>query len=472
LSEKQEYLRKLSAVDEVLTLPEIAELLEIHPRGLVVDAVRTIINELRETILSLEDPSQLEGLKLEAEDLIPLVKKLVQEVTTFSQRRVINATGVIVHTNLGRSILPQEAVEAMAMAARSYTNLEYDLSQGQRGSRQAHITGLLTTLTGSEAALVVNNNAAAVLLVLSALAQDREVVVSRGELVEIGGGFRIPEIMRQSGARLVEVGTTNKTRVEDYRKAITSETALLLKVHTSNFKIVGFAQEVSLQELVGLAREFGLPVMYDLGSGVLTQLDVRGFEQEPQVKDCVKAGADIVTFSGDKLLGGPQAGVILGRKDLVERVKEHSLARAVRIDKISLAALEAVLRLYFDLTRAVQEIPTLAMICRPYEELKAEAEALKEILTHEVGQKIAFSVEDEVSRVGGGALPLLELKTAALALFPKDMSAPEMERRLRLSHPPVIARIKEDRILIDFRTLLPPDRDDLVKVIKEISFGD
>lgn len=472
MSEKQEYLRKLSAVDEVLALPEVTELLEIHPRGLVVDAVRTIINELRETILSLEDLSQLEDLKLEAEDLIPLVKKLVQEVTTFSQRRVINATGVIVHTNLGRSILPDEAIEAIAMAARSYTNLEYDLSQGHRGSRQTHVTGLLTTLTSSEAAMVVNNNAAAVLLVLTALAQAREVIVSRGELVEIGGGFRIPEIMRQSGVRLVEVGTTNKTRIEDYRKAITPETALLLKVHTSNFKIVGFAQEVSLQELVCLATEFGLAVMYDLGSGVLTQLDVRGFEQEPQVRDCVKAGADVVTFSGDKLLGGPQAGVILGRKDLVERVKEHPLARAVRIDKISLTALEAVLRLYFDPARAVQEIPTLAMICRPYEELKAEAEALKEILTHEVSQKIAFSVEDEVSRIGGGALPLLELETAALALFPKDMSAPEMERRLRLSQPPVIARIKEDRILIDFRTLLPPDRDDLVKVIKEISSGD
>jgi L-seryl-tRNA(Ser) seleniumtransferase len=376
-------------------------------------------------------------------------------------RTVINATGVIVHTNLGRSPLSKSVVDRIARAALSYSNLEYDIERGGRGERNAHLRSLMEELTGAEAALAVNNNAAAVLLALSGLAAGREVIVSRGELIEIGGSFRIPDIMARSGAVLREVGTTNRTHPRDYVQAINESTALILKVHPSNYRIEGFTREVDLDELVAIGREKGVPTMMDLGSGCLVDLSQYGLPGETTVQEVVAKGVDLVTFSGDKLLGGPQAGILAGRADLIERLRTNPLARALRMDKLTLAALEATLEEYTRAGGPVGGVPALAMITRSAEELGQVAERLAKEIRDRIGQRADVSVEQGAGRVGGGALPMGELPGPRVVVRPRNMSAGRLEERLRLADPPMVTLVKEDAVHIDPRTLLH-DQQDLI----------
>src|SRR3954464_15186764 len=371
---------------ELRDLPSVDELVRGLDDPLAVDAARAVLDHARAEIRAGSDPGDL-GARLERE---------LRAMRSPSLRRVLNATGVVIHTNLGRAPLAEEAIERVVETARGYSNLELDLSSGTRGSRQDHVAGLLRRLTGAEAALVVNNNAAAVLLALAALGEGREVVVSRGELIEIGDGFRIPDVLTRSGARLVEVGSTNRTRAKDYDKAVGPDTALLLRVHQSNFRVVGFTELPRLEELAAVARRHGVPLVDDLGSGVLVELP-----GEPSAKESLAAGADLVCFSGDKLLGGPQAGIVVGRADLVEQLRRHPLQRAMRADKLTLAALEGTLGLYLDPERAVREVPVLRMLDEPMEGARARAER--------VAAAVGGEVEETVGRVGGGALPLSEL---------------------------------------------------------------
>ena len=449
--DKNRLLRSLPKVDEVLRQPAVAAL-EL-PQSVITDLVRESIDGLRREILS----GDLQALP-SAEELCACICQRAQAAAKPSLRPVINATGITLHTNLGRACLSERAVEAAAAAARRYSTLEYDLESGERGSRYSHVEKLLCKITGSEAAMVVNNNAAAVLLILSALGKGGEVITSRGELVEIGGSFRIPEIMEQCGCRLREVGATNKTHIYDYERAIGAETCALLKVHTSNFKIMGFTESVPLEDLVWLGEKYDLPVIEDLGSGSLCDLERYGLHGEPTVMDSVRAGVDIISFSGDKLLGGPQAGIIIGRKTMIDMLKKHPLARAVRLDKMTLAALEATLSSYLDLTRAEREIPTLAMLAVKPETLKAKADALlAKILAC---GPVKAEVIPEQDQVGGGSVPTQLLDTYAVAIDPVSCSVDGLEERLRLGgETPIVGRIVRDRYLLDVRTLFEEDFD-------------
>ncbi|MBI3089053.1 MAG: L-seryl-tRNA(Sec) selenium transferase [Candidatus Tectomicrobia bacterium] len=455
---KSEHLRRLPAVDEILRHPLVAEQAGGLPHRLLVAAVREAIEAARQRILQAVSPDQ--AGERESAALAGEVVARLRQVRHPQLRRVINATGVILHTNLGRSVLAEEAMQAIQRTAASYTNLEYDLQAGERGERYEHLRALLRRLAGAEDALVVNNNAAAVLLSLQALAQGREVIVSRGELVEIGGSFRIPEIMALSGALLREVGTTNKTRLADYEGAIGPHTALLLKVHPSNFRVVGFAEEVPPAELAALGRRRNLPVMVDLGSGSFLS-GLPG--DEPTVPDVVAAGADLVCFSGDKLLGGPQAGIIVGARDLLRRLQRHPLTRAVRVDKLTLAALEATLRLYLDEARARRHVPTLRLLTLTPEELAVLAKELAKRLREVLDSRFTIELAETTSAPGGGSLPTLELPTTAVALRCDSLGSAAIERHLRGGEPPVIARVRHDVVLLDVRTLLPDDLSDLVR---------
>jgi L-seryl-tRNA(Ser) seleniumtransferase len=424
-------LRDLPSVDEVLRDERLAG----EPREFVVAAARVVLERAREEIKAGGDPG-------------PVVERVAAELARArrpSLRRVLNATGVLVHTNLGRAPLAEAALARVAEVGAGYSNLEYSLEQGKRGSRQDHLAGLLSRLTGAEAALVVNNNAAAVLLALAALAEGREVVVSRGELIEIGDGFRIPDVLARSGARLVEVGTTNRTRAGDYEQAIGSETAVLLRVHQSNFRIVGFADVPRLEELAAVARTHELPLVDDLGSGALARVG-----DEPTPAESLRAGADLVCFSGDKLLGGPQAGIVVGRAGLVELLRRHPLQRALRADKLTLAALEGTLALALDPSTR-DEIPVLRMLHEPLERVRARAERLAEL--------VGAEVENTVARVGGGALPLAELPSAACAVE-ESLAEP-----LRLGEPPVVAVVRDGRTLLDCRTLTDAEAEEVAAVV-------
>lgn len=454
----QSGLRQIPSINELLSRPAVQALLARWPRAAVVEALRDLTAELRASLQGAGEEKEAaeggeEALRV-LEDAAALSTELVRRLTARNLKRVINATGVVLHTNLGRAPLPREALAALEEVGLYYSNLEYDLEAGGRGSRHAHVEKLLCRLTGAEAALVVNNNAAAVLLCLDTLAVGREVIVSRGELVEIGGSFRIPEVMARTGARLVEVGTTNKTHPRDYEEAITSETALLLKVHPSNFRVVGFTREVAREELVEVGRRHGLPVMEDLGSGVLVDLAPLGLPPEPTVQKSVAAGLDLVTFSGDKLLGGPQAGIIVGRADLIGRLAKNPLARALRIDKLTLAALEATLRLYLTPELALQRIPTLALLAEPEEGVRARAEELARLLRAAGAEEWAeIEIVADPSEAGGGALPTASLAGWAVALSPRGERVEEVERRLRTGSPPVVARIQQDRLFLHLRTV-------------------
>jgi L-seryl-tRNA(Ser) seleniumtransferase len=386
-------------------------------------------------------------------------------------RRVVNATGVVIHTNLGRSILAEEAVVAVADGCRHYSNLEMDLATGQRGSRYAHVEKLLCSLTGAEAGLVVNNNAAAVLLVLDTLAKGREVVVSRGQLVEIGGSFRIPEVMKKSGAVLREVGATNRTHLRDYEEVIGPDTAMLMKVHTSNYRIIGFHKEVELPELVALGRERNLPVYEDLGSGNLFDFSPYGFMPEPTVQQVLKSGVDVVTFSGDKLLGGPQAGVIAGRAEYIARIKKNQLNRALRIDKMTLAALEATLRLYLDPEKARRAVPTLAMITAGSEELRDRARSLKRKLRSVLGDLAAVSTRAGFSRVGGGSFPEQDLPTTLVGVAPMGMDVEALRQGLLNTDVPVIGRVEDGVFCLDPRTLTAQEYGLVAGALKAVLTG-
>jgi L-seryl-tRNA(Ser) seleniumtransferase len=426
-------LHELPSVDELVRHARLAD----EPQHLAVEAARAALARAREEIKAGQYPG----------DLVERAVRELESARAPSLRRALNATGVIVHTNLGRAPLPEAALERALEVGRSYSNLEYDLTAGGRGSRQDHVASVLRRLTGAEGALVVNNNAAAVMLALAALAEGHEVLVSRGELIEIGDGFRIPEVLARSGARLREVGTTNRTRAADYEGAIGPETAALLRVHQSNFRVVGFTEQPSLRELAAVSRRHGLPLVDDLGSGVLVHL-----EDEPSAKESLADGADLVCFSGDKLLGGPQAGVVVGRADLVERLRRHPLQRALRADKLTLAALEGTLGLYLDPERAAREVPVLRMLHEPAEAARARAERL--------AAAVGGEVEETVARVGGGALPLSELPSFACAV------AEELAPQLRAAEPPVIGVLRDGRLLLDCRTLTDPEAEEVAAAVQ------
>jgi L-seryl-tRNA(Ser) seleniumtransferase len=440
-----------------------------HPHSpLLLEAVRSVLERKRRQILSATSDDELAAIDVRTEALTAEVAAWLMRAHQPQFRRVINATGVILHTNLGRALLSPAAVANVALLASHYSNLEYDLERGQRGDRYVAVVGLLRRLTGAEDALVVNNNAAAVLLALQALAAGREVVVSRGELIEIGGSFRIPDIMRSSGALLHEVGTTNKTHLADYRNAISERTALLLKVHTSNYRIVGFTEAVPREALVQLGSESQLPVMEDLGSGNLVDLAAYGLEQEPRVSAVVRAGVDVVTFSGDKLLGGPQAGILVGKKRQLEVLKRHPLNRALRIDKMTLAALEATLRHYIDPAAAVREIPTLRMITTPQQEVNRRARRLLRQLKGAIGGDWSVSVEADVSEVGAGALPLTKIPTRVIRVRSVRMSATEVEQSFRQQDPAVLGRIQQDAFLLDMRMVQDDELFEVVQAFQRV----
>jgi L-seryl-tRNA(Ser) seleniumtransferase len=451
VKERSELFRMIPAVDRLLNSPGLLEVSARYPRSLVLKAINQVLDEIRRRILSGEGFDDSSMLSLE--NVSHHVREKLANLSRPSLRPVINATGIVVHTNLGRSILSERALSKFRPIAGGYSNLEYDLAQGKRGSRYTHVEGILKEITGAEAAMVVNNNAAAVLLSLDTLAKGREVVVSRGQLVEIGGSFRIPEVMRKSGAKMVEVGTTNKTHLRDYEEVIGPDTALLLKVHTSNFQVIGFTEEVPTPELVNLGRKYSIPVMEDLGSGCFVDFSRYGLNKEPMVQEVLADGADLVTFSGDKLLGGPQAGVILGQANLVEAIRKNQLNRALRIDKLTLLAMEETLRLYRDEGTAIREIPTLKMICQPYKRMKTKAEKLLKITGSLKSPNFDLHLSEGESKVGGGALPLLVIPTCLLRIIPKKLSAHAIEAWFRSYDPPIIGRVEKEHVLFDVRTI-------------------
>ncbi len=461
MAEKERLLSQIPAVH--LVAEELAQRHPGHPAVFYTRAARRATEGLRREILA----GRLR--ELSAEIVHRVAEESLEEVLRPSLRPVLNATGVVVHTNLGRAPLAEEALEAILSVARGYSNLEYRLSEGRRGSRYEHVEGLLRELTGAEAALVVNNNAAAVLITLNTLARGKEVVVSRGELVEIGGSFRMPEVMAWAGCRLREVGTTNRTHLRDYEEAINEETALLMKVHKSNYALVGFTKEVSGAELAELAHKYGLPVVEDLGSGCLVDFSRYGVRKEPTVQEIVRTGVDIVTFSGDKLLGAPQAGIIVGRRELVERIRSNPLNRALRIDKLTLAGLEATLRLYLDEGLAREHIPVLSMILMPAREVRRRALRLKRMLSRAGLPGFSFRVVPTVCRTGGGALPLADLPSFAVAVESDRLSPEELHARLRTTDPPLVGRIEEERFLLEVRTLFPEDFPLVVRALKQVA---
>ena len=464
--DRQEYLSKIPKVDNILSVSDTKKLLEKFPRNIVVEAIRTVLHELRRSINEATE-EELGSITIEEDELIPIISKLVEKIMTPSLRKVINATGVIIHTNLGRAPLSGQALDSLKKLSEGYSNLEYDLIKGRRGDRQIHVSALLTTITNAEDAMVVNNNAAAVLLALNSLANGQEVIISRGQLIEIGGSFRIPDVISSSGAIIREVGTTNKTRLSDYQKAITDETAIILRAHTSNYRIVGFAEQVSLSDLVKLGHQYNIPIMDDLGSGVLLELGVEGFEDEPTVKSSVEAGADVITFSGDKLLGGPQAGIILGKSELVEKMRTNPLARALRVDKMILVALETTLRLYLNPKMARSQIPVIQMITCPIGKVARMSRSIEGRLKEELGNKCDIDIKKDYSKVGGGALPLLDLETRVVTLSPNTISSDKLALKLRSLSVPIIVRIDKDMLIIDPRTLLPGEDEIVVNLVKE-----
>jgi L-seryl-tRNA(Ser) seleniumtransferase len=461
-TEQAELLRQIPSVDELLAQPRLKALAGRVDRGMLVEVIRAALADLRSRIAG---DRNVTVISLGPESLEEHIANEVERILARSLQPVINATGVILHTNLGRAPLSATVLEEFRRTATQYTNLEYDLAAGARGKRDVHTAHLLERLTGAEAAIVVNNCAAAVLLVLASLAKGGEVIVSRGELIEIGDGFRIPEIMAESGAALREVGTTNRTRVADYENAIGDKTRLLLRVHPSNFTISGFAQKPSLEELVALSRRSGLPLMEDLGSGCLVELSESGIS-EPVVRQSTDAGVSIVTFSGDKLLGGPQAGIIAGKKELVTRVRRHPLFRALRVDKLTIAALEATLGAY--LRAAWDEIPAQRMIRTSAQEIKRRAENfLRELRPELPVDEVEVEIVEGTSLAGGGSTPTQSLPTKLIRIASARYSAAKLEERLRGAPAgiSVIARVEEDRLVLDLRTVFPEQEPLLVKTL-------
>ena len=457
----KQLLSQIPAINKILLLDEVKSLIQEYSEVGVKSAIKNYIDEIKQEILN-EELHEVPSL----EKIVEVVTQIVKSEDKNSLRRVINATGTILHTNLGRSLLSQKIKENIESVAFNYSNLEFDIDNKKRGSRYVHLIDIIKKLTGAEDVLVVNNNAAAVLLTLNTLVKDKEIVVSRGELVEIGGAFRIPEIIKLSGGTPVEVGTTNKTHLKDYENAITDNTGALLKVHTSNYKIVGFTKEVSNEEISYLARENELVSINDLGSGQFVDFSKYGLPYEPTVKEVLESGIDIVTFSGDKLLGGPQAGIIVGKKEYIEQMKKNQLTRALRVDKMTLAALEATLKLYLDEKEALEHIPTLHMILLSKERLFAKAEVLKTRLS-DLDFKI--TVAEDKAEVGGGSYPASYLDSVVVKLEHPRLSATDIERRLLEVEIPIITRIKDNELIFDMRTLRTREFDLVKQALIEVA---
>ena len=453
----QDLLRKLPAVDTLLEQISNDRNYSEVPRSILINSIRKSTGELRDAIRS--NPAGFSESELAPSTIHKRIYEKIKAAMSENLRYLINATGVVVHTNLGRSLLAQDAARHVMEAATRYSNLEFDLATGKRGSRYTAVEDILCEISGAEAGMVVNNNAAAVLLALDTLAKDREVIVSRGELVEIGGAFRIPDIMAKSGGILKEVGTTNRTHLRDYEQAINEKTGLLLKVHTSNFAIVGFSASVSLEDMVALGSNHGLPVMEDLGSGTFIDFKKHGLMKEPTVQESIAAGVDVVTFSGDKLLGGPQGGILLGSKQIMDKIKKNPLTRALRIDKLSLAALETTLRFYRDEATAITAIPTLYMLTSPLSHIQEKAEQLYRKLSGIGDVRLNTNLIDSVSKAGGGSFPLLEIPTRCVTIRIDGMSASKIDMRLRKNSPPVIGRIEDEAFIMDMRTVMTDEID-------------
>ena len=449
------YYKMIPKVDEILEDKMVRKALETMPRSTILDSIREKTDEIRNLVKAGEDPDRIKDkIRNLPQDVLEIAKKK----DSYKLRPVVNATGVVIHTNLGRSPINGEILDHMREVATGYSNLEYNLEEGSRGSRYSHLEEIVAKITGAESAMVVNNNAAAVLLVLSTLARGKEVIVSRGELIEIGGAFRVPDVMAQSGATLVEVGTTNKTHLRDYQEAITEDTGAIMKVHTSNYRIMGFTSAVESDELNLLTRENKIPLIEDLGSGVLIDLSKYGITYEPTVMDSLKNGVDIVTFSGDKLLGGPQAGIIVGKSEYIERMKKNPLTRAFRVDKFTISALEATFRYYLDEKNAREKIPTLRMLTYPLETLDEMAkELLGRLRAAGVDRKVILTVEDDFSEVGGGSLPMEKLPTKCVVVDLGEKSTSRFEEMLRSNQIPVISRVYKDRVYFDVRTITKDD---------------
>lgn len=452
---------KLPKVDEILEDIKIVNLVEKSSRKTVVETIREELERVRKKINN--EICDEESLNIETEKLVDNIVFNVNEKERNNLRRVINGTGVVIHTNLGRSLLSKSAVEHLNEISTNYSNLEFDLETNGRGIRYSHVEEIIKKITGAEAAVVVNNNAAAVILTFKAMCEGREVITSRGELVEIGGSFRIPEVMEQSGVKLVDVGATNRTHLKDYEKAITEETGALLKVHTSNYKILGFTSSVDLESLVELGNQRGIPVIEDLGSGVLVDLSKYGLGHEPTVQESIEKGVDIVTFSGDKLLGGPQAGIIIGKKKYIDMMKTHPLNRALRIDKTTLASLESTLRHYLD-EDTIREIPTMHMLTMSIKEIENRAKLLLEEINKKVGSepKLNFEIKDDYSKVGGGSMPLEQIPTKCIVISSEDFSMTNLEQGLRKFDTPIITRLYKDNVFIDLRTIRDSDIEKIV----------
>ncbi|MFZ3056535.1 MAG: L-seryl-tRNA(Sec) selenium transferase [Smithella sp.] len=465
---KKEMLKKLPKIDEVLLILEKQNIYDLAPRDIVKETCRKVVQDLRDKIVNAQKKQSAESCP-DAVAVAQEVEKSIKGLYRYSLRRVVNATGVILHTNLGRAPLCPEALQRIMEVGKSYSNLEFDLVKGERGQRYDHVSSLICALTGAEDALIVNNNAAAVLLVLNTLADKKEAIVSRGELIEIGGEFRIPEIMKKSASKLREVGTTNRTRLGDYEKAVNDKTGLIMKVHTSNFRIVGFTEEADIESLVELGKNRGIPVMDDLGSGCLIDLDQYGLQHEPTVRETLVTGIDVVTFSGDKLLGGPQAGIIVGKKEVLAKIKKNPLNRALRIDKFTLAALEATLMHYLNPAQAVKKLRALKALTEPVTAVKKHAEKLITKLQEENFDSLKFTLREDFAAAGGGSLPTQKIPTVLVAVKNKKMTANKMEEKLRQLDVPVIVRVDKDEILLDLRTVAEDDFAFIIEGLKQIT---
>lgn len=458
---KKDLLRKLPKIDQMLNEIVVQEQLKSTSRKIVIDALRKSIDNYRNLILK----EQI--VKFEDKDILREFLNAINEFKGSNFKKLINATGVIIHTNLGRSILSKEALDNVVNVAQNYSNLEYDLESGQRGSRYSHVEELIKNVTGAEAALVVNNNAAGIMLALNTLCKDKEAIVSRGQLVEIGGSFRVPDVMAFSGASLVEVGTTNRTHLYDYENAISENTGVFLKVHTSNFKILGFTEGVDLDSLVKLSLKNSIPIIEDIGSGTLIDFSKYGFMYEPTVQESLKCGVDVVTFSGDKMLGGPQAGIIVGKKKYIDKMKRNQLTRALRIDKMTLAALEGTLKYYMDEKEAVDKIPTLNMMLSDKEKQKKRAQRLRRKLKSNTN-KFEFMIDYDYSMVGGGSMPTERIPTCIIKVKNDEIKPEELEAKLRNNKIPIIVRVSNDEVIMDLRTIFDRDFDIIVETFKNI----
>lgn len=450
MTNKKELLKTLPKIDVLLENDKIKSNTKVG-RSIITDSLRETIDLYRKGIL------EEKITEYNLDDILEDANTLIKKKSSMNLRRVINGTGTVLHTNLGRAVLPKSAAEAVVSVVSGFNNLEFDIEKGERGSRYSHVESLICKITGAEAALVVNNNAAAVMLALSTVCKGKEAIVSRGQLVEVGGSFRIPSIMELSGAKLIEVGTTNRTHVYDYESAITEETGCILKVHKSNYKILGFTEELDLDDFKSISDKTGIPIIEDIGSGIFIDLSKYGVANEPTVQASIKKGIDIVTFSGDKLLGGPQAGIIAGKKKYIDEMKKNQLTRAIRVDKMTLAALEAIFRLYLDEEAAIREIPLITMLTKKTDVIKSDAMRLARSIRSKLGDRAEVKVKSDFSQIGGGAMPLETLDTYVVAINPKLKSPNEVEKELRNAKIPIIIRIYKDEIIIDVRTLFKDD---------------